>query len=193
MLLQVRYFRPRMIIAGASAYSREIDYKKMREIADISGAWLLADIAHISGNLLRLFIYIRDPLSVRLFVFNTTVCSCFMTNKSLPSSLTGLISAEVMKSPFPYCDVVTTTTHKTLRGTRSGIIFFRRGERDVPGKAKLTYNIENDLNFAVFPALQGGPHNHIIAGVATALKEADTPQFKEYQKQVAFFRFYLLI
>ncbi|XP_063689186.1 serine hydroxymethyltransferase, cytosolic-like [Bolinopsis microptera] len=141
---QVSYFRPRMLIAGASAYSREIDYKRMRQIADSTGAWLVADMAHIGG----------------------------------------LISAGVIGSPFPYCDVVTTTTHKTLRGSRSGIIFFRRGLREVPGKEPVPYKIENDLNFAVFPALQGGPHNHIIAAVATALKEANTDEFREYQRQV---------
>ena len=69
-------------------------------------------------------------------------------------NLPGLISAGVIGSPFPHCDVVTTTTHKTLRGSRSGIIFFRRGLREVPGKDPVPYNIENDLNFAVFPALQ---------------------------------------
>lgn len=141
---QVKYFRPRMIIAGASAYSREIDYARMRKIADSAGAWLLADMAHIGG----------------------------------------LVAAGAINTPFPYCDVVTTTTHKTLRGARSGIIFFRRGMREIPGKEPVPYNIENDLNFAVFPALQGGPHNHIIAAVATALKEANTEEFREYQQQV---------
>lgn len=141
---QVRYFRPRMLIAGASAYSREIDYKRMREIADITGAWLVADMAHIGG----------------------------------------IVAAGVIQSPFVYCDVVTTTTHKTLRGTRSGIIFYRRGMRQVPGKEPVPYKIEADMNFAVFPSLQGGPHNHIIAGVATALKEANTEEFRDYQRQV---------
>jgi len=94
-----------------------------------------------------------------------------------------LVAAGVINSPFPYCDVVTTTTHKTLRGPRSGIIFFRRGSRQVAGK-EVPYKIEDDINFAVFPSLQGGPHNHIIAGVATALKEADSEEFVQYQTQV---------
>jgi len=141
---QVRMFRPRLIIAGGSAYARTIDYARMRQIADISGAWLLADMAHISG----------------------------------------LIAADLIPSPFLHCDVVTTTTHKTLRGTRSGMIFYRVGMREVPGKEPVPYNIKNDIDFAVFPSLQGGPHNNAIGGVAIALREAMSEDFVTYQQQV---------
>merc|ERR1712194_914289 len=88
--------------------------------------------------------------------------------------ISGLIATKECDSPFDYCDVVTTTTHKSLRGPRSGIIFFRKDER----------GFENRINQAVFPALQGGPHEHQIAGVATQLKEVMTPEFKVYSQQV---------
>jgi len=130
-------FRPRMIIAGASAYSREIDYARLREIADSVGAFLLADMAHISG----------------------------------------LVAAGGFSSPFKYCDVVTSTTHKSLRGPRSGIIFYRKGE--ING-----LDMEKVINAAVFPGLQGGPHNHTIGALAYALKQAAQPEFKSYQEQV---------
>ncbi|KAG7176032.1 Serine hydroxymethyltransferase-like [Homarus americanus] len=141
-----RLFRPRMIIAGASAYARLIDYKRMREIADEVKAILLADMAHISG----------------------------------------LVAADLIPSPFEYCHVVTTTTHKTLRGPRSGIIFFRRGVKSVNKKTgkPIMYDLEQRINSALFPGLQGGPHNHAIAGVAIALRQAATPEFKKYQEQV---------
>ncbi|KAN0031355.1 hypothetical protein ACTFIV_005219 [Dictyostelium citrinum] len=97
----------------------------------------------------------------------------------------GLVAAQLLDSPFDYCDVVTSTTHKTLRGPRSGIIFFRRGKRvDGNGKEIEEYDIESKINFAVFPSLQGGPHENVIAGVAVALKEADSQEFKEYALQV---------
>ncbi|KAN0045561.1 hypothetical protein ACTA71_005939 [Dictyostelium dimigraforme] len=97
----------------------------------------------------------------------------------------GLVAAQLLDSPFDYCDVVTSTTHKTLRGPRSGIIFFRRGKRvDGNGKEIEEYDIESKINFAVFPSLQGGPHENVIAGVAVALKEADSQEFKEYAIQV---------
>ncbi|KAM9952576.1 hypothetical protein ACTFIR_007630 [Dictyostelium discoideum] len=97
----------------------------------------------------------------------------------------GLVAAQLLDSPFDYCDVVTSTTHKTLRGPRSGIIFFRRGKRlDANGKEIEVYDIESKINFAVFPSLQGGPHENVIAGVAVALKEADSQEFKEYALQV---------
>merc|ERR1712100_377042 len=86
-----------------------------------------------------------------------------------------------MGSPFQYADVVTSTTHKSLRGPRSGIIFFRRG---VNAKTGEKYDYEEAINMAVFPALQGGPHNHTIAALATALKQVDTPEFKAYAAQV---------
>jgi glycine hydroxymethyltransferase len=124
-------FKPKMIIAGASAYPRDWDYAAMRQIADKVGAYLMADIAHTSG----------------------------------------LVATEEANNPFLYCDVVTSTTHKSLRGPRSGIIFFNK-------------TLENAINNAVFPALQGGPHNHQIAALTVALKEASTEEFKEYIKQV---------
>merc|ERR1711920_669357 len=136
-------FRPKMIIAGASAYPRDWDYARMRKIADATGAFLMADIAHISG----------------------------------------LVATGEAASPFEYCDIVTTTTHKSLRGPRAGMIFFRRGPKSAdPGAA--CYEYEEAINFAVFPALQGGPHNHQIAGLATQLKEVATPEFKQYAQQV---------
>ncbi|KPP74208.1 serine hydroxymethyltransferase, cytosolic-like [Scleropages formosus] len=131
---------------GTSCYSRNLDYSRLRKIADDNGAYLLADMAHISG----------------------------------------LIAAGVVPSPFEYCDVVSTTTHKTLRGCRAGIIFYRKGVRSVDPKTgkETLYNLESPINQAVFPGLQGGPHNHAIAGVAVALKQALTPEFKTYQVQV---------
>uniref|UniRef100_A0A7S4BH89 Serine hydroxymethyltransferase n=3 Tax=Chrysotila carterae TaxID=13221 RepID=A0A7S4BH89_CHRCT len=136
-------FRPKMIIAGASAYPRDWDYARMRKICDATGAFLMADIAHISG----------------------------------------LVATGEANSPFPYCDIVTTTTHKSLRGPRAGMIFFRRGPKSAEEGAP-SYEYEDAINFAVFPALQGGPHNHQIAALATQLKEVATPEFKAYAKQV---------
>lgn len=138
-------FRPKMIVAGASAYSRLIDYKRIREIADKVGAYVLADMAHISG----------------------------------------LVAAEVVPSCFPYADVVTTTTHKSLRGPRGAMIFYRKGQRGTTKKGEpIMYDIDEKINFAVFPGLQGGPHNHTIGALATCLKQANTEAFVTYQKQV---------
>merc|ERR1740139_2186691 len=138
-------FRPKMIVAGASAYSRLIDYKRIREIADKVGAFVLADMAHISG----------------------------------------LVAAEVIPSCFPYADVVTTTTHKSLRGPRGAMIFYRKGQKGVDKKGNpIMYDLEQKINFAVFPGLQGGPHNHTIGALAVCLKLANTQEFVEYQKQV---------
>merc|ERR1719253_1725365 len=95
--------------------------------------------------------------------------------------ISGLVATGEQKSPFQYADVVTSTTHKSLRGPRSGIIFFRRG---VNAKTGEKYDYEEAINMAVFPALQGGPHNHTIAALATALKQVDTPEFKAYAAQV---------
>ncbi len=120
-------FRPRILIVGASAYARDFDYARFRQVADRCGAILMADIAHISG----------------------------------------FVATNQMADPFLYCDVVTTTTHKTLRGPRSGMIFCRS-------------QYAKQIDDAVFPGLQGGPHNHQIAALATALKEAATPQFEQY-------------
>ncbi|RDX92368.1 Serine hydroxymethyltransferase 3, chloroplastic, partial [Mucuna pruriens] len=130
-------FRPKLIIAGASAYPRDIDYPRMRKIADDVGAFLMMDMAHISG----------------------------------------LIAASVLANPFEYCDIVTTTTHKSLRGPRGGMIFFKKDS--VNG-----IDLESAINNAVFPGLQGGPHNHTIGGLAVCLKYAQSPEFKIYQNQV---------
>lgn len=138
-------FRPKLIVAGASAYSRLIDYERIRKIADNVGAYVLADMAHISG----------------------------------------LIAADVIPSCFPWADIVTTTTHKSLRGPRGAMIFFRKGLKGSDKKGNpIHYDYEEKINFAVFPGLQGGPHNHTIGALATCLKQAATPGFVEYQKQV---------
>jgi glycine hydroxymethyltransferase len=142
-------FRPRMIICGGSAYPREWDYKRLREVADKVGAYLLMDMAHISG----------------------------------------LVAAQEAAQPFEYCDVVTTTTHKSLRGPRAGMIFSRKGVKPADRLAKgepegSTYDYGDKIDFAVFPSLQGGPHNHQIAALAVALKYAQTPEFKKYIQQV---------
>lgn len=138
-------FRPKVIVAGASAYSRIIDYKRMKEIADKVGAYLLSDMAHISG----------------------------------------LVSAGVTDSPFPYSDIVTTTTHKSLRGPRGAMIFFRKGIRKVTKKGKeIPYDLERKINFSVFPAHQGGPHNHTISALAVALKQTGAAEYKKYQQDV---------
>ncbi|XP_033100596.1 serine hydroxymethyltransferase, mitochondrial-like [Anneissia japonica] len=100
--------------------------------------------------------------------------------------ISGLVAAKVLPSPFEHSDVVSTTTHKSLRGTRAGLIFYRKGVKSVSKKTgkNIMYDYEQKINFAVFPSLQGGPHNTNIAGVAVALKQACSPQFVEYQKQV---------
>lgn len=139
-------YRPKVLVAGTSAYCRTIDYKRMREIADAVGCYLMVDMAHISG----------------------------------------LIAAGVNDSPFPYADIVTTTTHKSLRGPRGAMIFFRKGVRKTdPKTGKQTiYDLEGPINFSVFPGHQGGPHNHTITALAVALKQAQTPEFRQYQEQV---------
>jgi len=137
--------RPKILIAGTSAYSRLIDYPRMRQIADRCGAVLLADMAHISG----------------------------------------LVVGGVIPSPFDYADVVTTTTHKSLRGPRGAMIFFRKGQKGVDKKGNaIMYDFEDKINAAVFPGLQGGPHNHSITALAVALKMGQSPEFKLYQEQV---------
>lgn len=133
-------FRPKLIIAGGSAFPREWDYSRFRAIADKVGAFLMMDMAHISG----------------------------------------LVAAGEAADPFPMCDVVTTTTHKSLRGPRAGMIFFRRGAK-ADGSP---YAFEAAINAAVFPALQGGPHNHQIGALAVALRSVAQPSFKAYAKRV---------
>lgn len=123
--------KPKMIVAGASAYPRVIDFARLREIADKVGAYLMVDIAHIAG----------------------------------------LVAAGLHPSPVPYADIVTTTTHKTLRGPRGGVIMCKE-------------QYAKAIDKAVFPGMQGGPLMHVIAGKAVAFKEALSPEFKEYQRQV---------
>merc|ERR1712118_407438 len=129
-------FRPQMILCGASAYPRIVDFAKFREICDEVGALLMADMAHISG----------------------------------------LVATGLHPPPFPYADFVTTTTHKSLRGPRAGMIFFKYSEK-YP-------DIKERIDMAVFPSLQGGPHNHQIGALAAQLLEVNTPEFVEYSKQV---------
>jgi glycine hydroxymethyltransferase len=125
--------KPKLIIAGASAYARKIDFEKFREAADACGAVLMADIAHIAG----------------------------------------LVAAGLHMSPFPYCDIVTTTTHKTLRGPRGGLILATKEAAD-----------KYKLNKAVFPGIQGGPLEHVIAAKAVCFKEALDPSFKVYAQNI---------
>ena len=125
--------KPKMILAGASAYARTIDFKKFRDIADEAGAYLMVDIAHIAG----------------------------------------LVAAGLHPSPIPYADVVTTTTHKTLRGPRGGLILCNE-------EAAKKFN----FNKAIFPGTQGGPLEHVIAAKAVSFKEALQPEFKTYQEQI---------
>ncbi len=140
-------FKPQLIIAGASAYSRDIDFKRFREIADSVGAILLGDISHPSG----------------------------------------LIAKGILNDPLPHCHIVTTTTHKTLRGPRGGMIMLGNdfenpfGEKTLKGKTKMMSTL---INSSVFPGMQGGPLEHIIAAKAIAFGEALTDEFLHYQIQV---------
>lgn len=138
-------YRPKIIVAGTSAYSRLVDYSRMRQIATNVGAYLLTDMAHISG----------------------------------------LVAADVLPSPFPHSDIVTTTTHKSLRGPRGAMIFYRKGVRrtDKKGNPEM-YDLENPINSSVFPGHQGGPHNHTITALSVALKQAQSKEFKTYQNNV---------
>ncbi len=124
-------FKPKLIIVSTTAYSRTLEFKKFRKIADKTGAYLMADIAHIAG----------------------------------------LVVAGFHPSPFPYCDVVTTTTHKTLRGPRGGLILCKK-------------SLAREIDKAVFPGMQGGPSEHVIAAKAVCFLEAMKPSFKKYQKQI---------
>ncbi|HEU0080849.1 MAG TPA: serine hydroxymethyltransferase [Candidatus Paceibacterota bacterium] len=126
--------RPKMIIAGFTAYPRMIDWATFREIADACGAYLMVDMSHIAG----------------------------------------LVAGKAYPSPFPYADIVTTTTHKTLRGPRGALIFAKKDVRELHKK----------IDKAVFPGLQGGPHMNQTAAIAVALREASAPAFKKYAKQV---------
>jgi glycine hydroxymethyltransferase len=146
-----KLFRPKLIVAGVSCYSRNLQYDKFRTICDDIGAILLADMAHVSG----------------------------------------LVAANVVANPFEYSDIVTTTTHKSLRGPRAALIFFRRGIKKKQTTKKgakedkiETYDYEKKINEAIFPGLQGGPHNNTIAAIGVALKQVASSEFKTYSQQV---------
>ncbi|KFM66601.1 Serine hydroxymethyltransferase, mitochondrial, partial [Stegodyphus mimosarum] len=98
--------------------------------------------------------------------------------------ISGLVAAKVILSPFEYCDIVTTTTHKTLRGPRAGLIFYRKGVRYETKENTVSSDFEEKMNQTVFPGLQGAPHNNAIAGIATALKQAQNPEFKKCQERI---------
>lgn len=132
--------KPKIIVAGFTAFSKIINWKKFREICDKVGALLMVDMSHIAG----------------------------------------LVAGGAYPSPFPFADVVTTTTHKTLRGPRGGLIFTKINPGDVENK-EAAYK---KINKAIFPGLQGGPHMNTIAGICVALGEASTPKFKVYAKQI---------
>jgi len=126
-----RAFYPKMIVGGSSAYPRDWDWKRLRQIADLSKAYLLGDMAHFAG----------------------------------------LVAGGIVSSPFVYCDVVTTTTHKSLRSTRAAMIFYKK-------------ELEKKINYSVFPGLQGGPHNHAIAGICTQMREVCSPEWKIYAENI---------
>lgn len=128
---QAKWFRPKLIVCGASAYPRDWDYARFQAIARSVDSLLMVDMAHISG----------------------------------------LVAAQEQNDPFAYADVVTTTTHKSLRGPRAGLIFYKR-------------EFEDKVNMAVFPGNQGGPHNHTVGAIAVALKQVNTPEFRRYAQQV---------
>ena len=136
--------KPAIVIAGYSAYPRKIDFKKMREVADAAGAYLMVDMAHIAG----------------------------------------LVAGGQHASPFKYADVVTSTTHKTLRGPRGGIIFARKDVGVNRSLKKGEKTLFEKIQKSVFPGMQGGPHMNQIAALAVALKEADSASFKKYAEQV---------
>ena len=138
--------KPKMILAGASAYPRKIDFAKFREIADAVGAFFMVDMAHIAG----------------------------------------LVAAGVHQSPVPYADVVTTTTHKTLRGPRGGMILCKNEitKKNIETGEMETINLAKKIDSAVFPGTQGGPLEHIIAAKAICFGEALKPEFKAYGEQV---------
>lgn len=146
-----KLFRPKLIVAGISCYSRNLEYAKFRSICDDVGAILLADMAHVSG----------------------------------------LVAADVVANPFEHSDIVTTTTHKSLRGPRAALIFYRRGMKKKTAVKKGSkdeqvemYDYEKKINEAIFPGLQGGPHNNSIGAIGVALKEVASEEFRTYAKQV---------
>ncbi|OMJ75511.1 hypothetical protein SteCoe_25326 [Stentor coeruleus] len=140
-----KLYRPKLIVGGGSAYSRDYDFERMRKICDEVGAVFMYDMAHTSG----------------------------------------IIAADVgLKDPFQYADIVTTTTHKSLRGPRGAMIFYKKGTKKDKKGNDVPLDYEQKIDLAVFPGHQGGPHNHTITALAVALKLAAEPEYKEYQKQV---------
>lgn len=142
-------FWPKLLVCGASAYPRDWDYKRFRDIADKVNALLMVDMSHISA----------------------------------------LVLAKALATPWEFADIVTTTTHKSLRGPKAGLIFYRKGPKppkQTPmGDSKYeSYDYEDKINAAIYPALQGGPHNHTITALAVAMKSASMPEFKNYAVQV---------
>ena len=136
-----KLYRPKIIIAGASAYSRLFDYSKFRAICDSVNAYLLADISHPAG----------------------------------------LMAAGIIPGPFDHADVVTTTTHKTLRATRGALIYYRVGTKKDKKGNDVQLELKSKIDQAVFPGHQGGPHNHTIAGIAVGLKDVNSAEFRKYQ------------
>ena len=163
-------FKPRMIIAGASAYPRDWNYAEMRSIAGKFDCNQKIVFDHFVYEQLIHSIVFNRTFSVKCHDYYLDSVGAYLMADM--AHISGLVAAKECNNPFEYCDVVTSTTHKSLRGPRSGMIFSRRGE--------LTEKIDQ----AVFPSLQGGPHNHQITALAVALQEASQPDFKEYIKQV---------
>ncbi|KAI4902099.1 hypothetical protein NFI96_013172, partial [Prochilodus magdalenae] len=165
-----KLFRPKLIIAGTSAYARLIDYARIKKFTEVN------------------FTKKKKHQNSHLLLDNEESNLCTELNAYLLADMahiSGLVAAKAIPSPFEHADLVTTTTHKSLRGARAGLIFYRKGVRSVDKKGvEVKYDLEDKVNFSVFPSLQGGPHNHAIAGVAVALRQANTPMFKEYTAQV---------
>lgn len=136
---------PDIILAGYSAYCHHYDYEGLKEIANQTGAYLMADMAHISG----------------------------------------LVAGEVAPDLFQHCDIVTTTTHKSLQCARGALIFYRKGVRTETKKGPVYYDLEQKINDSVFPGHQGGPHVNNIAAIGVGLQLATTPEFKQYQQAVS--------
>ena len=130
-----KLYRPKLVVAGASAYARLIDYSKFRSICDSVNAYLLADISHPAG----------------------------------------LMAAGVIPGPFDHADVVTTTTHKTLRATRGALIYYRVGSKKDKKGNEIPLDLKSKIDQSVFPGHQGGPHNHTITAIAVGLKDVTSP------------------
>ena len=156
--------RPKLIIAGASAYARIIDFKKFREIADEVGAYLMVDMAHIAGLVAACHYY--------EFFDGTGFYGSYNLMVDM-AHIAGLVAAGLHPSPIPYAHVTTTTTHKTLRGPRGGMIL-----------SSNEMNEKFNFNKAIFPGIQGGPLMHVIAAKAVCFKEALSPDFVAYQEQI---------